>query len=209
MRRIASLAIAVGCLVPLLASAPANAQATRTWVSGVGDDANPCSRTAPCKTFSGAIAKTTPSGEINCLDSGGFGPVFIAKAITISCEVGTAGVLVSGDDGIVIQAGATDVVFLEGLDFEGQGAPGGSLAGTVKSGSRLSNWGTTPTRARAKRERAGIGSPHRRIVPASGAAMPSSMRSVVVLPAPFGPSRPKHSPCWTWNDRPSTTVLPA
>ena len=51
----------------------AAAQATRTWVSGVGDDANPCSRTAPCKTFAGAISKTAAGGEINCLDPGGFG----------------------------------------------------------------------------------------------------------------------------------------
>ena len=58
MRRIALLAIAAGFVVPLMASAPAHAQATRTWVSGVGDDANPCSRTAPCKTFPGAISKT-------------------------------------------------------------------------------------------------------------------------------------------------------
>ena len=44
------------CLVAL----PAHAQATRTWVSGVGNDADPCSRTAPCKTFAGAISKTAP-----------------------------------------------------------------------------------------------------------------------------------------------------
>src|SRR5580704_3129208 len=63
MRRIATLAIFFGFLTPLLASAPAHAQATRTWVSGVGDDANPCSRTAPCKTFAGAISKTAAAGD--------------------------------------------------------------------------------------------------------------------------------------------------
>jgi hypothetical protein len=73
MRRFALLTLAVGLLLPALASAPAHAQATRTWVSGVGDDANPCSRTAPCKTFAGAISKTAAAGEINCLDPGGFG----------------------------------------------------------------------------------------------------------------------------------------
>jgi hypothetical protein len=62
MRRFTLLAIAFGLLVPLLASAPAHAQATRTWVSGVGDDSQPCSRTAPCKTFAGAISKTAPFG---------------------------------------------------------------------------------------------------------------------------------------------------
>jgi len=106
-------------LVPVLCAAPAQAQATRTWVSGVGDDANPCSRTAPCKTFAGAISKTQASGEINCLDGGGFGGLTITKSITISCEAGTAGVLVSGTNGFLIAAGANDVVYLKGLDFEG------------------------------------------------------------------------------------------
>src|ERR1700730_8489913 len=109
MRRIALFALLIG-LVPFLASAPAQAQATRTWVSGVGDDANPCSRTAPCKTFAGAISKTAPSGEINALDSGGFGAVTITKAITIDGGGNIAGVLVSGTNAIVINALNTDTV---------------------------------------------------------------------------------------------------
>lgn len=121
MRRITLLAIVAGFVLPMLASAPASAQATRTWVSGVGDDANPCSRTAPCKTFAGAISKTAAKGEINCLDPGGFGAVTITKAITISCETGTAGVLVSGTNGIIVNAGSGDMVYLKGLDIEGVG----------------------------------------------------------------------------------------
>ncbi|MDF7775953.1 right-handed parallel beta-helix repeat-containing protein [Sphingomonas sp. AOB5] len=70
---------------------PAAAQATRTWISGVGDDVNPCSRTAPCKTFAGAISKTATGGEINCLDPGGFGSVTITKAITLDCGGGEGG----------------------------------------------------------------------------------------------------------------------
>lgn len=97
------------------------AQATRTWVSGVGDDANPCSRTAPCKTFAGAISKTAPAGEINVLDPGGFGAVTITKSITIRSDHIEAGVLVSGTNGIVVSAGPTDNIVLEGLDFEGLG----------------------------------------------------------------------------------------
>src|SRR5688500_8002714 len=62
----------------------APAQATRTWVSGVGDDVNPCSRTAPCKTYAGAISKTARDGEISTLDPGGFGAVTITKSITIN-----------------------------------------------------------------------------------------------------------------------------
>ena len=111
-----------GIVAMMLVAAPAQAQATRTWVSGVGDDANPCSRTAPCKTFAGAISKTAPAGEINVLDPGGFGAVTITKSITISADHVEAGVLVSGTNGIVISAGATDRVVLEGLDIEGLGS---------------------------------------------------------------------------------------
>lgn len=114
--------IALCLLVLAIAGTPfAHAQATRTWVSGVGDDANPCSRTAPCKTFAGAISKTAPGGEINVLDPGGFGAVTITKSITISSEGFEAGVLVSGTNGIVISAASTDVIVLRGLDIEGLG----------------------------------------------------------------------------------------
>ena len=100
----------------------AQAQATRTWVSGVGDDANPCSRTAPCKTFAGAISKTAPCGEIDVLDPGGFGALTITKCISIETDdASVAGVLVSGTNGFVIAAGASDVVMIRGLTFDGLG----------------------------------------------------------------------------------------
>ncbi len=118
MRRIATLAIFLGFLTPLLASAPAHAQASRTWVSGVGDDANPCSRTAPCKTFAGAISKTAAGGEINCLDPGGFGAVTITKSITIDCHEIFGSVLVSGTNGINIAASGGNVV-LRNLNING------------------------------------------------------------------------------------------
>jgi hypothetical protein len=115
-------AVLLGCAIFTgLTAAPASAQATRTWVSGVGDDANPCSRTAPCKTFAGAISKTAPSGEINCIDPGGFGALTITKSIAIICDNVEAGVLVSGTNGIIVNAGAADTVFLSGLDIEGIG----------------------------------------------------------------------------------------
>jgi hypothetical protein len=100
----------------------AYAQATRTWVSGVGDDANPCSRTAPCKTFAGAISKTAAGGEIDALDPGGFGTVTITKAITIDGSGGSiAGILASGTNGITVNAGVNDVVILRNLDIDGVG----------------------------------------------------------------------------------------
>jgi len=114
------VAVTIG-LVALALVPAAHAQATRTWVSGVGDDANPCSRTAPCKTFAGAISKTATGGEINVLDPGGFGAVTITKSITISSEGFEAGVLVSGTNAIIINATTTSAVVLRGLDIEGLG----------------------------------------------------------------------------------------
>ncbi len=109
---------------------PASAQAPRTWVSGVGDDANPCSRTAPCKTFAGAISKTAAGGEISVLDPGGFGAVTITKSITIDGGGGqVASVLVSGTNGIVVSAG-TGTVTLRNLRINGlAGTPTGGLNG--------------------------------------------------------------------------------
>ncbi|HXU44726.1 MAG TPA: right-handed parallel beta-helix repeat-containing protein [Thermoanaerobaculia bacterium] len=114
-RALASFALA------LAVAGGAHAQATRTWVSGVGDDANPCSRTAPCKTFAGAISKTATGGEINVIDPGGFGGVTITKSITISAEGPTAGVLVSGTNAIIVNAPSNAVITLRGLDIEGLG----------------------------------------------------------------------------------------
>lgn len=106
----------------LLGSALMSAQASRTWVSGVGDDANPCSRTAPCKTFAGAISKTAAGGEIDALDPAGYGAVTITKGMTIDGGGGqVASVLVSGTNGIVIQAGPSDVVILRNLRINGIG----------------------------------------------------------------------------------------
>ena len=109
------LAVMATCLI----SGSANAQATRTWVSGVGDDANPCSRTAPCKTFAGAISKTAPCGEISVLDPGGFGAVTITKSITINGDGTLAGILAASVNGIIINAASTDVVILRSLSING------------------------------------------------------------------------------------------
>ncbi len=121
-------------VLPLLGT-PAQALAPRTWVSGLGDDANPCTRVSPCKTFAGAISKTAPGGEINVLDPGGFGAVTITKALSIVNEGAIAGVLVSGTNAIVVSAGASDVVSLRGLDINGDTT---GLAGIVfHSGAAL------------------------------------------------------------------------
>ena len=99
-------------------TSPAFAQATRTWVSGVGDDANPCSRTAPCKTFAGAISKTATNGEINAIDSGGFGSVTITKSITIDGAGVHASILAANANGIIVN-GAGITVNLRNLSING------------------------------------------------------------------------------------------
>ncbi len=103
----------------------ASAQATRTWVSGVGDDVNPCSRTAPCKTFAGAISKTATNGEINCLDPAGYGAVTVTKSITIDCEDTQGSILSAGTNGVIVNITAvtdTKKAFkLRGVSINGAG----------------------------------------------------------------------------------------
>lgn len=110
--------------------------ATRTWVSGVGDDANPCSRTAPCKTFAGAISKTAVRGEIDTLDPGGFGALTITKSITVDGGVGPGlgGILASATNGIIINAASTDTVTLRNISING--------GGTGLNGIRILGGGT-------------------------------------------------------------------
>ncbi len=118
-------------ILTLCFASMAQAQATRTWVSGVGDDANPCSRTAPCKTFAGAISKTATGGEISVLDPGGFGAVTITKSITINGEGTLAGILAAGTVGVIINPPTTGVVTLRNLSIVG--------AGTGTDGIRILN----------------------------------------------------------------------
>jgi len=123
MRKGFMMLAAVVAATTVTYATPAAAQATRTWVSGVGDDVNPCSRTAPCKTFAGAISKTAAGGEINCLDPGGFGAVTIVKSMTISCPYTEGGVLAGGNGITVNMPSASDVTFLRGLDIFGVSPP--------------------------------------------------------------------------------------
>lgn len=141
MRHTRLLAVA-GLLMAALASAPAHAQATRTWVSGVGDDVNPCSRTAPCKTFAGAISKTANLGEINCLDPGGYGTVTITKSIAIDCTGTYGSILAAGTNGITINIDSANgmIVRLRGLSISGvlSGLKGVSVVGTSSNDNAIS-----------------------------------------------------------------------
>jgi hypothetical protein len=140
-----SLPAVVGIALALVViSAPAHAQATRTWVSGVGDDANPCSRTAPCRTFAGAFSKTFINGEIDCIDPGGYGTLTVTKSITIDCTGTFGSVLASGTNGfdISIAVNANDpfrTVRLRGLSINGTGASGSVGTRTGLKGVSITN----------------------------------------------------------------------
>ncbi|MEO8378967.1 MAG: right-handed parallel beta-helix repeat-containing protein [Acidobacteriota bacterium] len=126
-RRVVPFLLVLTAVIGLtLISPSAFAQATRTWVSGVGDDVNPCSRTAPCKTFAGAISKTAANGEISVLDPGGFGAVTITKSITLNGDGTLAGILASLVNGVVINDASTGTpntiqVILRNLSINGAG----------------------------------------------------------------------------------------
>lgn len=112
-------------IIALLASASAFGQLSRTWVSGLGDDANTCSRTSPCRTFAGAIAKTAANGVILALDPGAYGAVTIAKSITIDGQAQQASIFASGTTGIIVN-GAGIVVNLRNISIDGEFTTAGS-----------------------------------------------------------------------------------
>jgi hypothetical protein len=114
------LMIALAVVAASVWTTVGHAQMTRTWVSGVGDDANPCSRVAPCKTWMGALGMTAPGGEIDALDPGGFGQVTITQSVTLDGGGGqVASVLVGLTDGITVAAGVPDVVIIKNVRFQG------------------------------------------------------------------------------------------
>jgi hypothetical protein len=126
MRKFAlSLAVLGAVAAPLLVAAPANAQAPRTWVASNGDDAFPCSRTQPCKTFAGALVNTQVNGEINCVDAFGYGSVTITKSITIDCAGTYASILASNTNGITIITEPNIKVIVRNLTINGTPGSGG------------------------------------------------------------------------------------
>ncbi len=143
MRTMSTTLKVLTCTAFILAiTSLAQAQATRTWVSGVGDDVNPCSRTAPCKTFAGAISKTAANGEIDCIDPGGFGTVTINKSITIDGGGTFASILNSGTNGVNVNDSATATpgtiqVILRNLSINGTGTTLGVNGVNFVSGKSL------------------------------------------------------------------------
>jgi hypothetical protein len=119
----------------------AQAQATRTFVSGVGNDADPCSRTAPCRTFSGAVSKTAAGGEINAIDAGGYGTVSLNKSMTIDGNASVSSILSSATTGVTVNDSLTTpgtiVVTLRKLSINGAGATLGTHGVRFLSGKAV------------------------------------------------------------------------
>ncbi len=132
-----SAAFAAAATIALLFAAPASAQSSRTFVSGVGTDSGACDRTAPCQTFAFAIGQTAPGGEIDCLDPGDFGPVTITESVTIDCASGGGNGTASAppvSDVIVIDGTAPQVQLI-GLDINGFGS---AIVGVLVNASNAS-----------------------------------------------------------------------
>jgi hypothetical protein len=127
--------LAAGMIALLVASSPALASASRTFVSGVGIDTGACPVSAPCRTFAYALTQTAPSGEIIVLTSAGYGPVTIGQAVSIINTSNFAGVTVASGNGITINAGVSDSVTLRGLTVDGGGT--GSNGVVFNSGGKL------------------------------------------------------------------------
>lgn len=111
------LALSIG-LLSLTASA-----APLTYISSTGDDNNPCSRSAPCRTFAGGLSKTDANGDLIVLDSGIYGPLYINRSVRVTAIGVHAGT--GRPDGwfntnaATVSIGPADVVVLRGLTMTG------------------------------------------------------------------------------------------
>jgi hypothetical protein len=126
--RMKAIRFALGWILFLTLFASASVAQQRTFVSGLGNDLNPCSRTAPCRTFSQAISQTGAGGEVYILDTAGYGPFAITKAVSIVAQGVTAGISVFSGDGIDINVGSGETVILRGLTLSNHGSMGNGIA---------------------------------------------------------------------------------
>jgi len=126
-------------LIALSLAAPAHALSDRAFVSGHGTDAAGCgAATKPCRTLQFVHDSVIAAGgEIDILDSAGYGPVTIAKALSIVNDGATAGVQQghAGRFAITINAAESDAVSLRGLTIDGLGT--GSSGIVLNSGGSL------------------------------------------------------------------------
>jgi hypothetical protein len=106
-------------VLTLAAGSLAQAQNSRSFISGVGDDGNPCSRTAPCKTFSAAISHTADGGEIDVLDPVGGGAFSANKSVTVDGGGTYASILTGGNGVLVNDTTGAAVVTIRNLSING------------------------------------------------------------------------------------------
>jgi hypothetical protein len=119
------LTIIAAVALGMLPSSPAQAQLDHTWVASNGNDGNNCSRATRCATFDGALAKTSPGGEVTCADAGSFSGGSITASVTINCETPGNNFLFE------ILTAADDIVILKGLDLDGSGFSGTAVNGLI------------------------------------------------------------------------------
>jgi hypothetical protein len=119
MRTAALLALLATAVVCSLGAVPAQAQRDRVFVASYGSDSNPCTYGSPCKTFQNAVDVVAAGGEVTAIDSAGFGPLTITKAVTITSPAGVEAGIVpnSGFDAVYIDTSGD--VALRGLTIEG------------------------------------------------------------------------------------------
>ena len=124
----------VTTLLFLLASAVQAQQ--RVFVSAShGDDANLCTVNAPCRSFARALTQVFTAGEILALDSGGFGPLTITRAVSVVAPRGVeASITQSAMSQNAINVNAPGaVVVLRGLSVFGLGGTDGIFANAVSA----------------------------------------------------------------------------
>lgn len=120
-RQTLRIVVASMFVISMVTTQVAFGQSNRTWVSVNGNDANTCDRATPCRTLSGALAKTSAGGEIDVVDSGDFGSVTLNKTISVIAPGVLGGIQVGSGTAITINAGASDKIVLRGLTIDGLG----------------------------------------------------------------------------------------
>ncbi|HYR75262.1 MAG TPA: right-handed parallel beta-helix repeat-containing protein [Pyrinomonadaceae bacterium] len=111
---------------------------SRVFVSGVGSDTNPCTRTAPCRTFQQAHNVVSSGGEVVALDPAGFGQLTITKSISIIGDGVYSGISASSGNGVTI-ATTSITVTLRSLIIDGLGSGTNGISATDFSVLHIEN----------------------------------------------------------------------
>jgi hypothetical protein len=115
----------------MLIALPAGAQLFRAYVSGSGNDSNPCTLPQPCRLLPAALTAVASGGEIWMLDSANYNTteVDITKSVSILAVPGVVGSLVAPQGGLAVNVnGAGIAVSLRNLVIVPLGANGTGIA---------------------------------------------------------------------------------